>query len=59
VLTLAYTSDGDGNQQRKKTALAGEKSYQTKAGENINMVEEASGAGSLPRGIWRLRGRRK
>lgn len=34
----------------EKTALPGEKSHQTEAGENGTMVEEASGAGILPRG---------
>lgn len=59
VLTLAYTTGGDGNQQRKKTVLPGEKSHKTEAVENGKVVEEACGAGILPRGIHWLRGRRK
>lgn len=43
----------------EKTALPGEKSHQTEAGENGTMVEEASGAGILPRGVQWLQGRRK
>lgn len=59
VLTLAYTSGGDGNWQWKKPALPGEKSHQTKPEENGNVVEEAFGAGIFPKCTWWLRGRRK
>lgn len=59
VLTLAYTSGGDGNWQWKNPALPGEKSHQTKTGENGDVVEEACGAGIFPKCIRWLRGRRK